>query len=47
MNPDWVERAGEVAPYSLDGMLTLSGTWFGMIMGYIILTANKRPLQSR
>lgn len=41
MNPDWVERAGEVAPYSLSGILTLSGTWFGMMVGYIILTATK------
>jgi membrane-associated phospholipid phosphatase len=41
MNPDWVERAGEVAPYNLDGAFTLSGTWFGMMMGYIVLTATK------
>ncbi len=41
MDPDWVERAGEVAPYNLDGALTLSGTWFGMMIGYIVLTATK------
>ena len=41
MDPDWVERAGEVAPYSLDGALTLSGTWFGMMSGYVLLIATK------
>ncbi len=37
MNPAWVERAGEVAPYSLDGALTVSGTWFGMLTGFVVL----------
>lgn len=37
----WAERAGDVDPYSLDGALTLCGTWFGMLGGYVLLTANK------
>ncbi len=37
MDPAWVERAGEVAPYSLDGALTVSGTWFGMLTGFVVL----------
>ena len=41
MNPDWVERAGEVAPYDLNGAFTVAGTWFGMLSGYVILTATK------
>jgi membrane-associated phospholipid phosphatase len=41
MNPDWIERAGEVAPYKLDGALTLGGTWFGMMCGYVVLTATQ------
>lgn len=41
MNPDWVDRAGEYAPYSLDGAFTLSGTWFGMLSGFVILTEKK------
>lgn len=41
MNPDYAARAGEVAPYSLDGILTISGTWFGMLSGFLILTRIK------
>lgn len=37
----WAERAGEAAPYNLEGAFTLSGTWFGMLSGYVILTARK------
>ena len=38
---DWAARAGEVAPYDLDGIFTLAGTWFGMLLGYLILTEKK------
>ena len=41
MESDWVARAGEVDPYNLDGVFTLSGTWFGMLSGLIVLTATK------
>lgn len=41
MNPDWATRAGEYAPYNLDGAFTLSGTWFGMLSGFVILTEKK------
>lgn len=41
MDPDWVERAGEVAPYDLDSAFTLGGTWFGMLTGFVILTATR------
>jgi membrane-associated phospholipid phosphatase len=37
MDPAWAERAGEIAPYSLDGALTVSGTWFGMLIGFVVL----------
>ena len=40
--PDaWAERAGDIDPLSLDGAFTLSGTWFGMLGGYVLLTATK------
>lgn len=41
MPPDWAARAGEVAPYDLDGVFTLAGTWFGMLLGYLILSEKK------
>lgn len=41
MDPAWVDRAGEVAPYDLKGVFTLSGTWFGMLSGYVFLTATR------
>ena len=41
MNPDWIARAGEVDPYSLDGTFTVAGTWFGMLTGFVILTATR------
>jgi len=34
-------RAGEVDPFSLSGAFTVSGTWFGMLAGYVILTKYK------
>lgn len=37
----WSARAGDVAPYNLEGAFTLSGTWFGMLSGYVILSARK------
>jgi hypothetical protein len=41
MDNAWAARAGEVDPYNLDGAFTLSGTWFGMLTGYVILTEQK------
>ncbi len=37
----WSERAGDIDPYSLDGIFTISGTWFGMLTGFIILSGTK------
>lgn len=37
----WSTRAGDAAPYNLEGAFTLSGTWFGMLSGYVILSAKK------
>ena len=41
MNSEWAARAGEVAPYDLNGAFTVAGTWFGMLTGYVILTKAK------
>lgn len=41
MNPEWAARAGETAPYSLDGTFTLAGTWLGFLGGFVILTEKK------
>lgn len=41
MEAEWATRAGEVDPYSLKGAFTTAGTWFGMLSGYVILTATK------
>ena len=41
MNPEWVERAGGADPYNLNGAFTLSGTWFGMMSGFVILAETR------
>lgn len=41
MNSEWAARAGEVAPYDLNGAFTVAGTWFGMLTGYVILTKGR------
>lgn len=41
MDSEWVARAGEVAPYSLDGPFTIAGTWMGMLGGFVVLTEKK------
>jgi len=41
MHPDWVERAGEVDPLNPEGIFTLSGTWMGMLSGFVLLTEKK------
>jgi hypothetical protein len=41
LDPDWAERAGDGNPFSLSGVLTTTGTWFGMLTGYVIQTATK------
>ncbi len=41
MNADWAERAGEVDPYSLDGVFTVAGTWFGMLCGFVVVTEKR------
>ncbi len=37
----WAERAGEVDPYSLEGVFTVAGTWFGMLSGFVVLTEKR------
>lgn len=41
MDTDWAVRAGEVNPYSLDGVFTLGGTWMGMLGGFLWVTKRK------
>jgi len=41
LDAEWAIRAGEVDPYSLDGLFTVSGTWLGMLGGFVILTETK------
>jgi len=41
LDAEWATRAGEVDPYSLDGLFTVSGTWLGMLGGFVILTETK------
>ena len=37
----WAARAGEVDPFNLDGIFTLSGTWLGMLGGFVLLVETK------
>ena len=37
----WSARAGEVEPYNMEGAFTLSGTWFGILSGYVVLSERK------
>jgi len=37
----WADLAGKVDPYNLDGIFTLSGTWLGMLGGFVLLVENK------
>ncbi len=39
--PEMAARAGEIDPFSLDGSFTVGGTWFGMLSGFVVLTARK------
>jgi membrane-associated phospholipid phosphatase len=46
-SPGWeldavmVTRAGEIDPFNLDGAFTLSGTWFGLMTGYVVVVEYK------
>jgi len=37
----WVERAGEVDPYNVEGVFTVAGTWFGMLCGFAVVTEKR------
>ena len=37
----WQDRAIDADPYSLDGILTIAGTWLGMLTGFVALTESK------
>jgi hypothetical protein len=39
-------RAGEIDPFSLDGAFTLSGTWFGLLTGYVVMAEHKGHFQA-
>jgi membrane-associated phospholipid phosphatase len=41
LDTTWAGRAGEVNPYSLDGVFTVAGTWFGMLSGFVVLTETR------
>jgi membrane-associated phospholipid phosphatase len=41
MPVEWAPRAGDVDPFSLNGTFTISGTWLGMLSGYVILMESK------
>jgi membrane-associated phospholipid phosphatase len=41
MDPEWAGRAGQVAPFGLDGTFTLGGTWTGLLVGFVILSEKK------
>lgn len=41
MPEDWAARAGDVEPYNLEAVFILSGTWFVMLSGYVLLTNRK------
>jgi len=47
MPQDWAARAGEVAPYDKNDIYTLAGTWFGMVLGYVILTEKKGHFKAK
>lgn len=46
MPADWLARAGDIDPLSLDGVLTTSGLWLGMLAGFAALRHKKGILQS-
>ena len=46
MPAEWVARAGNVDPLSLEGALTTGGLWFGMLGGFAWLRARRGVLQS-
>lgn len=41
MPADWAALAGEADPYNLEGIITLGGTWMGMLSGFVLLTSAK------
>ena len=43
----WLARAGEVDPLSINGALTMAGTWFGMFGGFALLRKLRGVLDSR
>ncbi|MCB2214401.1 phosphatase PAP2 family protein [bacterium] len=43
MPTEWAPRAGDVDPFSLNGTFTISGTWLGMLSGYVLLMEKKGP----
>ena len=46
MPAEWAALAGEVTPLSLEGALTTSGLWFGMLGGFAWLRARRGVIQS-
>lgn len=46
MPAEWLTRAGEIDPLSMDGTLTTAGVWFGMLAGFTVLLHFRGVLQS-
>lgn len=47
LHPDWLARAGEINPLSIDGTITMAGTWFGMLAGFAILRQKQGILSTK
>lgn len=47
MPADWAARAGEIDPLSIDGTLTMAGTWFGMLGGFALLRGKHGVLSTK
>jgi membrane-associated phospholipid phosphatase len=43
----WQERARGAEPFELEGIITIAGTWFGMLTGFVALTASKGHFLAR
>jgi len=41
MPESWAARAGDAAPYNLEDAFTMTGSWFGMLSGFVILKGSK------
>lgn len=47
MPEKWVKLAGQIDPLSIEGTITMTGTWFGMLAGFAILRAKVGVLSTK